>query len=570
LPLAKTNQVHQPEYPQWKTFVENFTASRIMPGKVDRRLTSRSTESTIVGQLLEVGQALSGSHDLAKLLEMILTSSRHITCSDAGSVYLVDRSQSAAELVFKVAQNDSLPITSFQESRISLTTQSLAGYVASTGLSLNIADAYDLDPALPYRIDPSFDRDFGYRTVSVLVLPMTNQEGETIGVLQLINRKQQPDTRITQTNAISVTQRYSSWEEQIITALASQAAISIERNHLQESIENLFAGFIRAAVQVIESRDPPTAGHSERVADLTVGLAQATHNVGSGSLGSIFFTDRQIQEIRYASLLHDFGKVGVPEAILGKERKLYPAQLQSIEQRLSILQSQWQLSCAQAKFQIGIPHQASNDCPHCHHQQRLDVELQSKLDRLYQHWELVKKLDDPQVNFVPGLLDSIESISHDLQELSQWQYTDLQGHSQPILTAAEIEQLMIPRGSLTLAERKQIEAHVVHTYDFLKQIPWTKHLQNVPEIAGAHHEKLNGSGYPRGLKAAEIPIQSQMMAIADIYDALTANDRPYKPKFSIDRSLSILRQEAESHKINADLLDLFEQQQVYRVVGHSL
>jgi HD-GYP domain-containing protein (c-di-GMP phosphodiesterase class II) len=550
--------------------VENFTASLIMPGKVDRRLTSRSTESTIVGQLLEVGQALSGSHDLAELLEMILTSSRHITCSDAGSVYLVDRLTSAPELVFKVAQNDSLPITSFQESRISLTTQSLAGYVATTGQSLNIADAYDLDPVLPYRIDPSFDRDFGYRTVSVLVLPMKNQEGETIGVLQLINRKQQPDTSISHANAIAVTQSYSTWEEQIITALASQAAISIERNHLQESIENLFAGFIRAAVQVIESRDPPTAGHSERVADLTVGLAQATHNVAAGSLSSIFFTDRQFQEIRYASLLHDFGKVGVPEAILGKERKLYPAQLQSIEQRLSILQSQWQLSCAQAKFQIGIPHQASNDCPHCHHQQRLDVELQAKLDRLHQHWELVKKLDDPQVNFVPGLLDSIESISHDLQELSQWQYVDLQGHLQPILTAAEIDQLMIPRGSLTLAERKQIEAHVVHTYDFLKQIPWTKHLQNVPEIAGSHHEKLNGSGYPRGIKAAEIPIQSQMMAISDIYDALTANDRPYKPKFSVDRSLSILRQEAESHKINADLLDLFEQQQIYRVVGHSL
>jgi HD-GYP domain-containing protein (c-di-GMP phosphodiesterase class II) len=550
--------------------VENFIANPIANGKVDRRLTDRTAESAIIGQLLEIGQALSGSHGLAELLQLILTSSRQITCSDAGSVYLIDRSNTSTELIFKVAQNDSLPHNSFQESRISLTTQSLAGYVATTGQSLNIPDAQDLDPTLPYQIDPRFDRDFGYRTVSVLVLPMKNQEGETIGVLQLINRKQNAETQISQENALAVTQSYSSWEEQIITALASQAAISIERNHLQESIENLFAGFIRAAVQVIESRDPPTAGHSERVADLTVGLAQATHNVAAGRLGAIFFTDRQFQEIRYASLLHDFGKVGVPEAILGKERKLYPTQLQAIEQRLNILQSQWQLNCARAKFQIGIPHQASDDCPHCHHQHQLDAELQAKLDRLHHHWQLVKRLDDPQVNFVPGLLDSIESISRDLQELSQWQYQDLNSNLQPVLAAAEIEQLMIPRGSLTLAERKQIEAHVVHTYDFLRQIPWTKHLQNVPEIAGAHHEKLNGSGYPRGLIAAEIPIQSQMMAIADIYDALTANDRPYKPKFSIDRSLAILRQEAESHKINIDLLDLFEQQQVYRVVGHSL
>jgi HD-GYP domain-containing protein (c-di-GMP phosphodiesterase class II) len=547
--------------------VENFIASPITNGKVDRRSIPRTAESAIVGQLLEIGQALSGSHGLAELLQLILTSSRQITCSDAGSVYLVDRSTPTTDLVFKVAQNDSLPNTPFQESRISLTTQSLAGYVAITGQSLNITDAQDLDPDLPYQIDPRFDRDFGYRTVSVLVLPMTNQEGETIGVLQLINRKQQQQIKISPENALSATQSYSSWEEQIITALASQAAISIERNHLQESIENLFAGFIRAAVQVIESRDPPTAGHSERVADLTVALAQATHQVATGNLRSIFFTDRQFQEIRYASLLHDFGKVGVPEAILGKERKLYPAQLQAIEHRLAILQSQWQMGCAQAKFQLGIPHQASSNCPHCHHQQRLDIELQAKLDRLHQHWELVKKLDDPQVNFVPGLLDSIESISHDLQELSHWQYQDLHGNLQPVLTAGEIEQLMIPRGSLTLAERKQIEAHVVHTYDFLRQIPWTKHLQNVPEIAGAHHEKLNGSGYPRGLMANEIPIQSQMMAIADIYDALTANDRPYKPKFSIDRSLAILRQEAESHKINTDLLDLFEQQQVYQILS---
>jgi HD-GYP domain-containing protein (c-di-GMP phosphodiesterase class II) len=388
--------------------------------------------------------------------------------------------------------------------------------------------------------------------------------------LQLINRKHQSPDIITPDNALSITQSYSVWEEKIITALASQAAISIERNQLQDSIEELFAGFVRASVQVIEARDPATAGHSERVADLTVELARATQAVATGSLGSIFFTDRQFQEIRYAALLHDFGKIGVPEAILLKERKLYPAQLQNIQQRLTILQGQWQLSCAQAKQNLGIPHQSNADCPHCLQQQRLDIDLQQKLDRLMHHWELVRSINDPQVSLVPSVLDSVENISSDLQELASWRYVDLNGQPQPLLTENEIEQLLIPRGSLTRGEREQIQAHVVHTYDFLQQIPWTKHLQGIPEIAGSHHEKLDGSGYPQGLVEAKIPIQSQMMAIADIYDALTANDRPYKPKFSIERSLNILRQEAAAHKINQDLLLIFEQQQVYRVVGHAL
>jgi HD-GYP domain-containing protein (c-di-GMP phosphodiesterase class II) len=548
--------------------VENFLAQPLTIGSIDRPVIVAEPE--IVQQLLEIGQALSGSHELPELLHLILTSSRQITCSDAGSVYLVDRSSPNPELIFKVAQTDSLPNISFQESRIALTPKSLAGYVATTGQSLNIVDAHNLAADLPYEADQRFDRDFCYRTVSVLVLPMKNQEGETIGVLQLINRKQEHQAKISLENALSITQSYSSWEEKIITSLASQAAISIERNHLQESIEDLFAGFIRASVQVIESRDPATAGHSERVADLTVGLARAAQSVVVGNLGSVFFTDRQFQEIRYAALLHDFGKIGVPEAILLKERKLYPDQLQGIQQRLSILQGQWQLSCAQAKQNLGIPHQATSNCPHCHHQQRLDIALQAKLDRLMRHWELVQAIDDPQVNLVPSVLGSVENISHDLQELASWKYLDLHGVSRPVLTEAEIEQLLIPRGSLTRSEREQIQAHVVHTYDFLKQIPWTKHLQGVPEIAGAHHEKLDGSGYPRGLVAAAIPIQSQMMAIADIYDALTANDRPYKPKFSIERSLSILKQEAGAHKINADLLALFEQQQVYQILGHSI
>ncbi len=517
-------------------------------------------EHQLIQQLLEIGQALSGSHSLENLLQLILTGSRQLTASDAGSIYLIDRTnERQPALVFKIAQNDSIPNLCLQESRMPLTTNSLAGYVASTGESLNIPDAYSLADRLPYQIDRRFDRDFQYRTVSVLVLPMQNQDGDTIGVLQLINRKGTTEQRIDTQNALSVARPYTPWEEQIVMALASQAAISIERNHLQESIEELLSGFVKASVRAIEARDPATAGHSERVAALTVRLAQEAHGETSGRLRQVIFSDRQLQEIRYAALLHDFGKVAVPESLLQKEKKLYPEQLQAIQQRLLILQGQWQLECAHLQYIHQDRQESLSHCPQC--QPQLNGELQTKLERLHRHWQLIQNLNEPQVT--AQRLANMDDIAQDLQEMAGWMYRDLLGHWQPVLTGAEIEQLLIPRGTLSIAERDQIQLHVVHTYDFLHQIPWTKNLQNVPAIAGAHHEKLDGSGYPQGLKEPAIPIQSQMMAIADIYDALAASDRPYKPRLSIDRSLEILQQEAQAHKLNLDLLDLFRQRQVY-------
>jgi HD-GYP domain-containing protein (c-di-GMP phosphodiesterase class II) len=522
--------------------------------------TTMAEEHQLIQQLLEIGQALSGSHNLEDLLQLILTGSRQMTASDAGSIYLIDRTnEQQPELVFKIAQNDSIPNLRLRESRMPLTTTSLAGYVASTGQSLNIPDAYGLADRLPYQIDQRFDRDFQYRTVSVLVLPMQNQDGDTIGVLQLINRKGTTEQRIDLENALSVARPYTPWEEQIVMALASQAAISIERNHLQASIEELLSGFVKASVRAIEARDPATAGHSERVAALTVRLAQEAHEETSGSLRHVIFSDRQLQEIRYASLLHDFGKVAVPESLLQKEKKLYPEQLQAIQQRLLILQGQWQLECSHLQYIHRDPQASASHCPQC--QPQLNGELQTKLERLHRYWQLIQELNEPQVT--AQRLANMDDIAQDLQEMAGWMYRDLLGNWQPVLTGPEIEQLLIPRGTLSMVERDQIQLHVVHTYDFLRQIPWTKNLQNVPAIAGSHHEKLDGSGYPQGLKEPAIPIQSQMMAIADIYDALAASDRPYKPRLSIERSLEILQQEARAHKLNLDLLDLFRQRQVY-------
>ncbi|MBW4577144.1 MAG: GAF domain-containing protein [Aphanothece sp. CMT-3BRIN-NPC111] len=532
----------------------------------------------IIEQLLAIGTALSSSHDLGQLLDLILSKSREITLSDAGSVYLIDRRDEISELLFKVAQNDSLPSASFQEFAMPLTRQSIAGYVAMTGESLNLPDAYDLPKDVSYQCDRRFDLNFSYRTRSVLVLPMQNQDGEIIGVLQLINRKISSDAVVTPQNVAEVTQPYSEWEERIVRSLASMAAISIERNQLQQSIENLFEGFVKASVQIIEARDPTTSGHSERVAELTVRLSQEASSITTGPLRSIYFSDRQIQEIRYAALLHDFGKVGVPEAILGKHKKLYPEQLEVIRHRFALAQRTLEMECAQTKFSYLLTgsdcqHEditPVNECAHCHALEQFDTQLTQAIEKLNRYWEILLQINEPEVVQTKQFQASFEEAFVELTELSQYSYRDIDGELKPLVTQPEMEQLMIPKGNLTSTERLAIEAHVTHTYEFLKRIPWTKHLKNVPLIAARHHEKLDGTGYPQGLKQQDIPIQSQILTVADIYDALTASDRPYKRRLPVETTLRILRQEAIKHKINSDLVDLFEQRQAFNVLGHTL
>ncbi|NJS12701.1 MAG: HD domain-containing protein [Microcoleus sp. CSU_2_2] len=531
-------------------------------------LNESAERTDLIEKLLDIGAALSSAQDLGGLLNLILSKSREITYSDAGSVYLVDHSDKKSKLLFKVAQNGSQPRLSFKEFALPLTDKSLAGYVAITGQSLNLSDAYDLPPGVPYQLDTSFDRDINYRTCSVMVLPMQNRQGETIGVLQLINRKTKAETVLTAENAWESTQQYSEWEERIVRSLASQAAISIERNQLQESIEHLFEGFVKASVQVIEARDPCTYGHSERVAALTVRLSEEVNSVNTGWLRPVYFNNRQVQEIRYAALLHDFGKIGVPEAVLTKQKKLYPAQLEIIRHRFALAQRTMEMECIQSKYQYLLEHSAYRkhqdegpECSHCQQIEQLDTRLAEVKTRLADYWEVLIEANEPHI--------LAEEPLAQLRELSRQTYRDIDGAIKPLLTADEMVQLMVQRGNLTPEERSAIESHVTHTYEFLSQIPWTKDLKNVPGIAYGHHEKLDGTGYPRGLKQSEIPIQAQLMTIADIYDALTAGDRPYKRALRTDAAMKILRQEAAHNKINADLLELFEHRQVFSVLGHS-
>ena len=511
-----------------------------------------------LGELTRVGVALSTERELPVLLEMILSQARRITASDAGSIYLAERNEAGAvkSLRFRFAQNHTLPNLPLREFSIPIDHSSLAGYVASTAEPLVIADVYQLPHNVPYQQNRSFDERFNYRTKSVLVIPMITHKDEVIGVLQLINRKRQPDVKLT---SPAITEQtvvpYDARSVELVGALASQAAVGIENSRLYEDIERLFEGFVTAAVTAIESRDPTTSGHSERVATLTVGLAEAVDRGGEGPYRDLRFSREELRELRYAGLLHDFGKVGVREQVLVKQKKLYPADLELIQHRFAYLMQAADLDFERERAEYLLSHGTSGFGEAC---SRMNADRVEKRKRLHHFLDTVTKANEPTV-LAEGSFEELSSLSHEM-------YTDFDGIQRQLLGDEELRFLMVRRGNLDERERKEIESHVTHTYKFLEQIPWTRELKNIPKIAFGHHEKLNGRGYPRAIAADDIPVQTRMMTISDIYDALTASDRPYKRAVPTERALDILHAEAKEGMLDGELLKTFVEAKVFESV----
>jgi len=509
--------------------------------------------------LNKIGVALSAERDIHKLLEMILGKSREITAADAGSLYLVERASDDGpspndQLSFKVTQNDSV-VLPFAESTMPLTETSISGYAALTGHGVNLADVYHLPPEAPYAGSGagarSFDERSGYRTKSMLAVPMKDHEEQVIGVVQLINKKRDPRAVL---RPVSVVDEqvvpFTPVDEELVTSLASQAAVALENNLLIQDIRNLFDSLVRASVTAIEQRDPTTSGHSFRVATLTVGLAERVDALGSGRFRDVRFTTDQIQEIRYAGLLHDFGKVGVREKVLIKGKKLYVGEMLLIRQRMAYVKRSLEVEHLRAKLDAALRNPSARDVL-----EQLEREHAGRQRELDETLAMIQKANEPTV------LE--EDSFRALMDLPNQTFHDIDGQPQPLLTPNELRALSIRRGSLSEKERREIESHVTHTFRFLSEIPWTGEFRRIPEIAFAHHEKLDGSGYPRGLRADEIPLQSKMMTIADIYDALVAWDRPYKKAVAVERALDILWDEAKHGKLDTDLLGIFVDAKVY-------
>jgi HD-GYP domain-containing protein (c-di-GMP phosphodiesterase class II) len=506
-------------------------------------------------ELNRIGIALSAERDIGKLQEFILTTMRQLTNADGASLWLKTVGDDGqAKLFLASSQNTSIDNT-YQAFKVPVDEKSVVGYTVTVGTSQIYDDAYHPPPGKPQG-GKGFDQQYGYRTKSMLTVPMRNYNDEVVGAVQLINAKRSFETKLTVANVPEEVVSFRPEDLEMIESIASQAAVAIDNKNLLDSIQALFDGFVQASVTAIEQRDPSTAGHSGRVESLTTHLASAVTKIDVGKYRDTYLSDDQLKELRYACLLHDFGKVGVREHILIKAKKLMPGQLEVIQARFEGVERSVQVKYATEKLEAMRRGEAGAAVL-----AEIDRRLEEDLYQLEQWIQGIVAANEPSV--LP------EDKASMLEFLSQQTYYDMAGKPHPMLDPQEFRFLSIRKGTLDPQERLEMESHVTHSFHFLSKIPWTPMMRGVPEIAYGHHEKLDGTGYPRGLSGDEIPIQARMMTISDIYDALTAQDRPYKRAVPREKALDILKNEAGEGKLDADLVDVFIAKRVYEVTAPS-
>lgn len=507
-------------------------------------------------QLVEMAHALTTERKLERLFAVILEKGRHVTGAEAGSIYVVEGDALELEnrtLRFSHSQNDSVSFDS-QAFFLPISERSMSGYVALHQQVLNVRDAYDLPGDAPFSFDSTFDEAIGYRTKSMLCSPLFSRTGEVIGVLQLINRKAPAASKLDDGSSQSVLS-FDSRSESLLKTFASFAGIALENAMLAAENEQMLAGFVRASVSAIEQRDPTTSGHSIRVATMSLGLAKALARSDTSHSRNLSWSADELLELEYASLLHDFGKIGVREDVLLKAKKLYPYQLELIRSRFALAESS--LSVERLRRELELTKALAS----LEAFQRVQEEFDVGVRELANAFQSICQCDEPMV--LPG--GSFAAV----EELSRRRFRDHSGQEHSLLLPFELAALSVPRGSLTTEEFAEIRSHVEHTYSFLSAIPWGRKLRNVPSIARAHHERLDGTGYPTAISDPEIPLQSKIMAVSDIFDALTASDRPYKKAVPLERALDILGMEVRSGHIDGELVRVFTDAAVWATVGQA-
>ncbi|MBW8887779.1 MAG: GAF domain-containing protein [Fibrobacteres bacterium] len=517
-------------------------------------------------QLNQVGIALMSERNLDTLLNLILEKAMELTGSDAGCLYLVEtdaaREEEAGDywsnkrIRFKLTRNGSVKFD-FAEIAIPPSRSSISGYVMLEGKPLNISDVYAIPETAAFRHNHGFDTSSGYRTRSMLTLPMKDNQRRVVGAIQLINKCRNRTGPITSLEAADrQVVAYSQEDLNLSLSLASQASVAIANAQYERDIQMLFEGFINASVTAIESRDPTTSGHSHRVADYCIRLAECLVREPSSRLRALTFTEAQLRELRYAALLHDFGKIGVREHILTKAKKLFPEEMENIRLRTEYIKRtlQWEAERSKVALLKAGPSAGTEDAF-----LRIEAKERDDLAGVDAFFETVAKANEPS---------ALEAATAEyLRATGIRTFPGPVGESKGFLKPDEMSRLLIPAGTLSEKEREEINSHVSHTWKFLSAIPWTQELLRVPVIAYSHHEKLDGSGYPRRLVGSDIPVPARIMAICDIYDALAAADRPYKKAMPPEKSLEILAKEAKAGKLDADLFRVFVEAKVYLPPG---
>lgn len=498
-----------------------------------------------IKKLTDIGRALSGVTDLNALLETIVDQARQFTKADAGTLYIVEDNK----LRFKIVQNDSLNIRlggqtgdAIEFDPVEMKESNVSAFVALHGIPVNIPDVYDTN-LFDFTGPKNFDAQYGYRSRSMLVVPMRNHENDVIGVLQLLN------SRCMRTQEVS---SFSPDFESLTESLASQAAIAITNVKLISDMELLFESFVQVMATAIDEKSPVTGGHIRRVANLTVLMAEEIHKVNKGPFKNIRYTTEQLYEIKVAGWMHDIGKVTTPVEIIEKSKKL-----QTIFDRIHHvdLRLEYAIHCAlteKLQIMLNLKNEGASDDVIRQAEEKGDA----KAGELREIRKFIQFCNEPREYLDEARVERLKAI----REMS---FVGLDGVTHALLTDDELENLSIRKGSITESERQVMKNHAKITLDMLSQIPFTKKLRNLPHFAGAHHECVNGKGYPLGLSGEEIPFEGKMMAVTDIAEALTSIDRPYKKAMPLSNVYRILKTMAEHQELDQSLVDFFIENNIY-------
>ncbi|NNE37911.1 MAG: GAF domain-containing protein [Gammaproteobacteria bacterium] len=507
--------------------------------------------SKLLKELTDIGIALSAEKDHSRLLEMILLKAKEITNADGGSLYIYSEDQT---LHFEIIRTESLNLHMGGTSGQPIDFQPISLYddegnpndnmvvvrAALTNETYNVQDAY-INKEFDFSGTRNFDKNTGYRSQSFLTVPMTNHENNLIGVLQLINSID-PDT-----GKVTI---FSELDQQMVESLASQAAVTITNRNLIDAQKELFDSFIQLIARAIDEKSPYTAGHCRRVPVITTMLADAACKVDRGPLQSFSMTDDEKYELEVAAWLHDCGKITTPEYVVDKGTKL-----ETIFDRIHLIDTRFEIIKRDA-IVSALMNKLSGDSDGEDYDWRSDESLQKKLSQLDDDREYIHRCN------IGGEQISEEQIKR-INKIGAYKWNTFESENLPLLTDEEIQNLQIGRGTLTVWEREIINNHVSVTIKMLESLPYPKHLERVPEFAGCHHEKMDGTGYPNGLTQEEMSIPARMVAIADVFEALTASDRPYKKAMSLSQSLTILgRMKIDGH-VDPDLFDVFMNENIY-------
>jgi HD-GYP domain-containing protein (c-di-GMP phosphodiesterase class II) len=495
-----------------------------------------------IKRLTRIGTALSAERNIERLFEMIIEEARKFTNADGGTLYIM--SDDNSELQFAIVQTETLQIrmggtggkitwrpVGLYNSDTTPNHGNVSAYVALTGKIVNIPDVYDSE-GFDFKGTRSFDAQTGYRSKSMLVVPMKNHQNDIIGVLQLLNARDDTDRDVVP---------FSYESQEMTESLASQAAVALSNNRLIHELENLMESFIRAIATAIDEKSPYTGGHVRRVAELTMVIARKINAVAEGSYATVHFSDDELKELQIAAWLHDVGKITTPEYVIDKATKL-----ETIYDGIEFLRLRFALVGMQEKVR------------------RMQSQTTQASDSAGN--DATEKILAEEFRFLSDANLGSEMMSDDMMERVRaiaartW---EVDGNRETLLTKKEVENLNIRRGTLNAEEREIINNHAAVTHKILSQLPFPKKLKHVPEYAAAHHEALSGKGYPKGLDAGQLSLQSRILALADVFEALTAKDRPYMKSKTLSEAMHIMTMMVNERHIDPDLFDLFTREEIY-------